>query len=638
MCGISGFYAFNEIGRIFGINLVNANNIMQHRGPDTGMIFTEKRMGLGHRRLSIIDLTADGRQPMTDSSGRYTIVFNGEIFNYQELRKELLVSGVDFYSLTDTEVLLYLYIHHKEKCLEKLNGFFAFAIYDSQEDSLFLARDRMGIKPLVYYLDEDKFLFASEINALLRFNIEPELDYISVYQYFQLHYVPSPNSIFKNIHKLPPAYFMTVKGRNIELKRYYKIPDDFVYDPKLSYENAKKRLLELLEDSIQKRLLADVPVGAFLSGGIDSSTIVALASRFTNKLQTFSIGYKDNTFFDETKYAELVAKKYQTNHTVFSLSNQDLLDAIFEFLPFLGEPFADSSAIPFYVLSKNTKKTATVALSGDGADELFGGYNKYSAEFRARNPQMLEKFVGNNLSLLKKLPKSRNSFFSNKFRQAHRFAEAMNRLPVERYWYLSSFVEEERAMRMFDHDFAEWIDWEDYSKRKAPILQVIRNQDFNEVLYADSQLVLPNDMLHKVDTASMANSLEVRVPFLDYRIVDFAFSLPAHFKITKKDKKIILKDAVRHLLPSELFNRPKHGFDVPLADGFRKELRNWVEELLNEDLIREQGIFDVNYIQLLKQKIFKTNDFDQNHVWAILVFQYWWKRLNIKIRLPQQTI
>lgn len=626
MCGITGFYAFNGLGHIFGINMANANQTQTHRGPDTGYLFNENRMGLGHRRLSILDLSVSGRQPMTDESGRYTIVFNGEIFNFQTLRKDLISKGVSFRSETDTEVLLYLYRFEKEKCLEKLNGFFAFAIYDLQEDSLFLARDRYGIKPLVYYLDEDKFLFASEINTLLAYRIPKEIDYTSVFEYFQLHYVPSPNSIFQNIFKLPPAHFLTLKGREMELKSYYQIPYSPFPKPVFSYEQAQNQLLSLLEDSVKSRLIADVPLGAFLSGGTDSSAVVALATRHTSHLKTFSIGFADEPFFDETRYAQLVAKKFKTEHTVFSLKNEDLFEAIFQFLPFLGEPFADSSAIPFYILSQRTRQKITVALSGDGADEIFGGYNKYQGEYTIRKNGFLVNFLKNNVSFLEKLPQSRGGFWTNKFRQANRLAKAANLSAQERYWFLSSFLPEKQALGIFTEKTKSQIDQEIYTKRKKEILQTIENQDFSEVFLADSKLVLPNDMLHKVDMASMANSLEVRVPFLDYRMVNFAFSLPTEFKIDGKHKKRILKDAFRQILPSELYSRPKHGFDVPLAKGYKTVLRNWIEkELLADDFVESQGIFDLNYIQNLKKTIFGTKPFDQNHVWAILVFQAWWK-------------
>ncbi len=639
MCGITGIYAFNEVGRFSMINLSAANEALAHRGPDAARLFDQNRTGLAHRRLAIIDLSSDGNQPMTDESGRYTIVFNGEIYNYKSLREELLAKGIHFQSASDTEVLLYLYIHYKEKALEKLHGFFAFAVYDSEEDSLFIARDRLGIKPLWYYMDEDKFLFASEMNAFFAYGIPKVLDFASIYQYFQLHYVPAPHSIFQNVFKLPQGYYLTLKKREIQVKKFYAPPSAPLSEyANLSYEAAQKKLVELLEASVQERLIADVPLGAFLSGGIDSSAIVALASRHTKYLNTFSIGYADEPFFDETNYAKMVAQKFGTNHTVFRLTNDDLFEAIFDMLNFFGEPFADSSAIPVYILSQRTRKKVTVALSGDGGDELFGGYNKYLGEYKARENGFLANILKNALPILEKLPRSRSGYFPNKIRQLHRFAESMHKSPQERYWYLSSFMDESNLEKMFLNGGVVRGDTEngidnggEYKSRKDEILQYIQNKDFNEVLYADVQTLLPNDMLHKVDSMSMAHALEVRVPFLAHQVVNFAFSLPASYKINGNMKKRIVQDAFRELLPSELYNRPKHGFDVPLAKGYKTVLKSWINELLDEEFVREQKVFNPQYISNLKKTIFETNSFDQNHVWAVLAFQHWWKRLKLDV-------
>ncbi|GAB4334757.1 MAG: asparagine synthase (glutamine-hydrolyzing) [Flammeovirgaceae bacterium] len=628
MCGITGIYAFNDIGWFHSINLPKSNLAISHRGPDAGKIWTENRCGLGHRRLSILDLSSAANQPMTDPSGRYTIIFNGEIYNFQHLRKPLQDKGIQFNTSGDTEVLLQLLIHEGVSCLPKLHGFWAFAFYDKQEDELLIARDRFGIKPLVWYMDEDKFLFGSEMSAILAFGVPREIDYVSLFLYFQLCYVPEPHCIFKNMQKLPAAHYLKLKGRNLEIKRYYQTPclapSQFL---KLSYEDAQKELLQRIEDSVQERMIADVPLGAFLSGGIDSSTVVAFASRFTNQLNTFSIGYKDEPLFDETKYANLVAKKYQTNHTVFTLTNDDLFEAIQELLNFYGEPFADSSAIPVYVLCKNTRKKVTVALSGDGGDEVFAGYNKHLGEWKARQRGWDTQLVKMMMPLLAKMPKNRNSFLGNKARQLYRFGSMMDLSPQERYWALCTWKKAEDVKSMLNLEVLSKVEEAELNKRIQGITQHIQGDDFNEILYADLQTLLPSDMLHKVDSMSMANALEVRVPLLDYRIVDFAFSLPSEYKINGKMKKRLLQDAVRPLLPAELYNRPKHGFDVPLAKGFRQELRGWVEELLKDDFIAEQGIFEVGYIRNLKNTVFNTQNFDQNQVWAILAFQYWWRKV-----------
>ena len=631
MCGICGIYAFNMIGAISMINLQSVNEALHHRGPDAGLLFNDDKVGLGHRRLSIIDLSYAANQPMSDETERYVMVFNGEIFNFQTLRNDLTAKGVTFRTNSDSEVLLKLYIHTDDKkyFLNQLQGFFTFAIYDNVEETLFVARDRMGIKPLVYYFDEDKFAFASEINALMQFNLPKTIDYAAVFQYFQLNYIPSPYTIYSDIRKLPPAHYAIIRKKDVQLHQYYEIPNtkNQLKPYKVSnYKDAQNQLVELLTDSVKSRLIADVPLGAFLSGGIDSSVITALASGMHKNLKTFSVGYKDEPFFDETHYAELVAKKYNTDHTVFKLSNDDLFEAVFNLIDYFGEPFADSSAIPFYILSQRTKKQITVALSGDGADEIFGGYNKYLGEYRVRNAGFAENMLKMMLPLLEKLPQSRNSTFSNKIRQFVRFGKSSELSPKERYWFLSSFMPETTISTMFSADIQTQISNSDYNSRKAEILADIEGQDFNEILAADCKLLLPNDMLHKVDSMSMANALEVREPFMDYRVVDFAFSLPVDYKIDGNMKKKILQDTFRHLLPAELYKRPKHGFDVPLQKGFQKELKSWVEKLLADDFIVAQNFFNPLYIKTLRNLIFTNGSYDQNHVWAILVFQHWWKK------------
>ncbi|PWJ42968.1 asparagine synthase (glutamine-hydrolyzing) [Sediminitomix flava] len=630
MCGITGIFAFNELGRLHAIHLPEATNSLHHRGPDMGSTFTDYHVGLGHRRLSILDLSEGASQPMTDESGRYTIVFNGEIYNFNELKQELAGQGIQFKTTSDTEVLLYLYITEKEKCVERLNGFFAFAVYDKEEESLFIARDRFGIKPLLYFLDEDKLIFASEMATLLKYHIPKELDEESMYHYFCLSYIPAPHTIFKNIFKLEPGHYLEVKKGQVQKKAYYAIAEREEKKRAemrgMSYEDAQKELLERLEKSVADRLISDVPIGAFLSGGIDSSAIVALASRQTEHLNTFSIGFKDQPMFDETKYAQMVADKYKTNHTAFSLTTDDLFTHLFELMDFFGEPFADASSIPFYILSQETRKHVTVALSGDGADEIFAGYNKYQAEYKMRENSLKARLLMNALPLLKPLPKSRHTYLTNKFRQLHKFSEAMHMLPAERYWYLCCWTSENQVDQLLSKSVRSRLEQSILGRRKSDFTSLVQGNAFNEVLLADMNLLLPNDMLQKADSMSMGNALEVRVPFLDHNVVEFAFGLPDHYKLNGSQKKRVLRDAVKPLLPPELYNRPKHGFEVPLKDAYKKQLRHWIEhEALNDGFIEEQGIFSVEYIRNVKNQIFHQKYFDHNQVWAILAFQYWWK-------------
>jgi len=628
MCGITGVFAFNLVGKFSKINVAAATKALSSRGPDFQDIHVEEWVCLGHRRLSIIDTRSVAHQPMWDESRRWCIVFNGEIFNFRELRQQLQIQGITFHTESDTEVLLQSYIRHGAACLNQLNGFFSFCIYDTQEQSLFLARDRFGIKPLLYLFDQDKFLFSSEMKSLLAYGIVKDIDYNSLLAYLQLNYIPAPHTIFPGVKKLMPGHWLKIKNQSIETGRYYTIPYTPVDESKaLSYGEAKARFKSLLEASVQRRLVADVPLGCFLSGGTDSSVIASIASRHQSGLHTFSIGYQDEPYFDETSYARLVAKKINTEHTVFSLTNRDLYEHVHEVLDYTDEPFADSSAIAVYILSKQTRKHATVALSGDGADELLGGYNKHAAFYRSFHPGWKERVATTLGPAWSLLPKSRHAPLANTFRQLNRYASGA-RLPLaQRYWQWASFANEAQARRLLNPEFQNQTS--DFAGRQQECLSALSpGAGMNEVLLSDMHLVLPNDMLTKVDLMSMANSLEVRVPFLDYEVVNFLFSLPASYKIDGGMRKKILQDAFRDELPPELYNRPKKGFEVPLLQWLRTEMKSEINnDLLSEKLIREQGIFNYAEIKKLKKNLFSLSPGDIHaRVWALVVFQHWWKK------------
>lgn len=624
MCGITGIYAFNLIGKLHKVNVTAATMALDKRGPDCQDIHLEEWVALGHRRLSIIDTRAIANQPMWDESKRYCIIFNGEIFNYRELRKGLEHKGVSFFSDSDTEVLLKLYIVEKEKALSKLNGFFAFCIYDRQEQTMFLARDRFGIKPLLYSFDDDKFIFGSEMKSILAYGMEKTIDYSSLYLYLQLNFIPGPGSIFTNVKKLPPGHYMTVSKGKHEIASYYTIP----YNPNNSipYGDAKEKLKSLLEESVRKRLVADVPLGAFLSGGIDSSVICALAVKHKPDLHTFSIGYRDEKFFDETHYANLVAKKLNTKHTVFSLTNNDLYESLHSVLDYIDEPFADSSAIAVNILSKETRKHATVALSGDGADELLAGYNKHEAFYRMAHPGSSETLALMLAPLAKLLPQSRNSALANKTRQLMRYREGKSMSLPDRYWRWATFADKDQAMNLLHPDLRTNFWLKDYVSRRKDILSTLpENGNINDVLLTDMRLVLPNDMLVKVDMMSMANSLEVRVPFLDFEVVNFLFSLPEDYKINKNIRKRILQDAFRDILPSQLYKRPKKGFEVPMLKWLRHEMKSTVNDLLSQKAVEDQGIFYYPEVERLKQQLNTSNPGDAHaRIWGLVVFQYWY--------------
>lgn len=392
MCGITGVFAFNEIGRFNLPNISLATETLEHRGPDFQKVFVGDFVALGHRRLSIIDLNPQSNQPMSAEDGRFKLVFNGEIYNYKSLRQELASKGVQFETESDTEVLLQILIHDGKNALNKLNGFFAFAFYDQQKEEMLVARDRYGIKPLYYLEDEDRFIFASELKAILKFGIEKTIDTNSIYTYLQLNYLPAPMSMVKGVKKLMPGHYAVVKKKSVEINSYYELKNTFEKQFQGTYEDAQVQLKALMEKSVERRLVADVPLGTFLSGGVDSSIISAIASKKVEGLHTFSIGYHGNSFFDETEYANAVAKHIGSKHHVFSLSLDDLYGYLPKLLKSFSEPFADSSALPVYALSQLTKENVTVALSGDGADELFAGYNKHAALYRLWHPGAKEKW------------------------------------------------------------------------------------------------------------------------------------------------------------------------------------------------------------------------------------------------------
>ena len=631
MCGIAGIFTLNSSHKNKLSNIAAAIKAIAYRGPDAEGIFTDEHIALGHRRLRILDTTDNARQPMSTSDGKLIICFNGEIFNYKELKTRYFPEKADWISQSDTELFLYLYAQLGAACFSLLEGFFAAAFYHVDEQKLVLVRDRFGKKPLYYINQPDQYLaFASEINALHAYRIPLALDNVSLRQYLHFNYIPEPNSIYREVHKLAPGTFLEVSRSKQRTSTYYTLDFQRTHWSG-TYDQAMVRLESLLDHAVQQRLISDVPLGAFLSGGIDSSVVVALASRHVKRMHTFSIGYADQPFFDETHYAQLVAKRFQTDHHVFSLRSTDFLEHLDPMLDNLTEPFADSSALPLYILCKKTRPHVTVALSGDGGDEVFAGYNKHVAEWRVRAGSLLSPLIKVGHPLWRLLPKSRNGFLSNKIRQLDRYAAGSKMSDSERYWSWAGFLSDSETL---DYLSATSSETADYSSRKSEILQPIGfGEGLNDFLATDMRLVLLSDMLVKVDRMSMANGLEVRSPLLDHRVVDFAFSLPTNYKLGQGLSKRILQDTFRKELPVELYNRPKKGFEIPLLGWFRNELRARIEhDWLDEDFVMEQGIFNREAIRILKQRLFSSNPGDAHAtVWALIVFQSWWRRTATRV-------
>jgi asparagine synthase (glutamine-hydrolysing) len=629
VCGIAGVMARRKGVEPYLERLDRATDRLHARGPDFSDRFVAGGVALGHRRLAIIDTTAAGNQPMTDDTGRYTIVYNGEVYNYRDLRRRLQQEGVRFVSQSDSEVMLKLFIARGPSALDEVNGFFAFAVFDRDRGSLFLARDRLGIKPLYYYEDDEVFLFGSELKSILAFDVPKEIDEISLFQYLQVNYVPAPHTILRGVKKLEPGCCIETNGDETRVHRYYKVAirSGSTESPR-SYDDAVERVRSLLDDAVRLRLVADVPLGAFLSGGLDSTVIAALAARHVSRLQTFSIGYADEAFFDETPDAFAAARTIGTDHTVFRLTSRDLYDHLYEALDYFGEPFSDPSALAVIILSRRTREHVKVALTGDGADELLGGYNKHYAEYRARRGGASVALVKALSPLWNALPVSRDSTVANKIRQLRRFARASRMSAAGRYWHWCSSTTESDARRVLGTAAGGGF-FDEYRRRVGEAVGNIRDDGgMNDVFLADVRLVLPNNMLHKVDSMSMASSLEVRVPYLDHRFVELCFSLPSDYKIAGGTRKRILRDAFAPVVPERVLRKPKHGFDVPLMKWFRTDLRPLIaDELLADDFVAAQGVFEAGAIRSLKRRLFSSRPGDiAPLVWSLIVFQYWWKK------------
>lgn len=623
MCGFAGWLALNGAPPLPQSALELCGKALSRRGPDAEGFYEQPSFGIVHRRLAILDLSAEANQPMLCPEGRFVIAYNGEIFNFQELRKQLEGKGVIFRTRSDTEVLLHLWRREGPACLQRLNGFFAFAVWDNKKQELFLVRDRMGIKPLYYGVLKGYLYFASEPKGLLPLWERPELNSEALVPYFMLSYIPAPLSIYKDIYKLEQGHYLRSgpEGSLEKVSWWHPVEQDV--QPFLDFHQAARILKKAVQEAVEDWLQADVPVGVFLSGGVDSAVITLAAAQHHKNLTAFSIGFRDEPFYDETDFARIVAQKAGLQHQIFSLTTDDLFKILPEVLDYLDEPFADSSALAVSILSREVRRHAVVALSGDGGDELFGGYQKHVAE------AVITKFpfLGNLYFLLpwlKKLPQSRTSGFANRMRQAVRFLEAATLKPCERYLRWASFGDTSFLTSLLGPVFKE--SWEDFA------LNFCQSRSWQEglasTLLKDLELVLANDMLVKTDRMSMMHSLEVRPPLLDNRVVDMALSFPDHFKAGPFYSKKILREAFRDELPPEILSRKKRGFEVPLRKWFLGSFRTTIEkEYTDPDFLKQQGIFNSSAISQLWKKLEEPQAGDSPWwLWSLIVFQHWYKK------------
>ena len=616
MCGILGIWAKNNQGIQQLEKLPKALIRQNHRGPDFSAYKMYSKQAFGHNRLAIIDTSESANQPFVDDSGHYCLVYNGEIYNYKELKATLESEGVQFKTQSDTEVLFQLLIKHGSEALPMLNGCFAFAFFDERSNEMLVARDRIGIKPLIYYEDDDKMIVCSEMSTLFEFDIDKSISKQSLNHYFSLTYVPGPATMLEKVHRVMP-------GQYIKVSEYYGVSFGNYYESvkqrvDKDYIKNKSRLKELLSEAVEMRLIADVPAGSFLSGGLDSSIIAAIAKQHKNDLETYSIGF-ENEYFDEHEYAEEVADHIGANHYTFMLGQKDFKKSFDEFLNTIEEPFADSSAFAMYLLSKRTSEAITVCLSGDGADELFAGYRKHRAELEIRSLSSVKEWsIKRFSSLLGGMGDSRSDKFGDFNRKLQKFRYGMRLDPDVRYWEWCSFIEAEDRQNLL----------------KDPVYQGLNLfsgenfEDLNDVLMADQSLVLPDDMLKKVDLMSMSQSLEVRTPFLDHRVVELANSLPVHHKIDKKTTKKILREVFGEMLPESVVKRGKKGFEIPIREWLGQELEGQLStEKFSRQYLEEQGIFNPDYIAELKLAWNNPRFGDKIYlVWALLIFQHWWDR------------
>jgi asparagine synthase (glutamine-hydrolysing) len=620
MCGIAGFIDQRKI--LAGDERAGVLDRMcrriAHRGPDDQGTMIEGGVALGMRRLSIIDL-AGGHQPISGCGGRVSVVFNGEIYNYRELQKELEERGHPFHTHSDTEAIVHAYEQYGARCVESLRGMFAFALWDSRDRTLFIARDRVGKKPL-YYTEtpEGSFVFGSELKSLLDHpHVRREINLEALDAYLSLGYVPEEMSIFRGVHKLEPGCHLTLRDEKLTIERYW----DFTYEPlreTRSEEDYVAELRALIEEAVRIRLVADVPLGAFLSGGIDSSTVVAMMARHTSQpVKTFSIGFHEESY-SELEYARLTAEHFGTEHHEFIVT-PDVCRIVEDLAWHFDEPFADTSAVPTYMVSKLAREHVKVVLSGDGGDELFAGYTRYVVDRRrggfARLPRVVREGLMRPVS--RRLPHGawgRNYLYNVTLDPLSRYLDSVSAFTTlnKRSLYAREFRERLGA----DGDLTARL-FETHAAR------VRSGEPLDALLYLDSKTYLPGDILTKVDRMSMAVSLEARVPLLDHQLIEFVTRIPASLKMKGLETKYIFKRAARGLVPDRILDRPKQGFDVPLQRWINHELREQIRETLTGPRAHARGYFDPAYVALLFDEHERGRRDHSTPLWTLFMLELW---------------
>jgi asparagine synthase (glutamine-hydrolysing) len=619
MCGISGIFEFDQARTIERETVHRMNESLRHRGPDDEGIFVDLGIGLGHRRLSIIDV-AGGHQPISNEDGTIWVMFNGEIYNYPDLCQEMLSRGHRFTTRSDTEAIVHLYEEYGEECFARLRGMFAIAIWDSAKRRLLLARDRVGKKPLYYYADRNRFIFGSELKAILAADGVPRIiDSLAVCDYFSLSYIPAPRTVYKSVRKLQPAHYLVVSAAGLREVPYWRLSFSKVQN----HTEAEwcELIREQLCEATRIRLMSEVPLGAFLSGGVDSSSIVAMMSQLMDRpVTTCSIGFSAQGY-DESEFARQVASRFKSDHHE-DVVEVEALDVIDKLAWHYDEPFADSSAVPTYYVSKMARRQVTVALGGDGGDESFAGYRRYvfdRMENRMRNlvPAPVRRTVFGPLG--RWYP---GLAWAPRPLRAKATLQSLSRSPLEGYFNSISVFRPDEKAHLFTGDFQRQLaDYDSLDVLRKHYDEADTTDTLSRIQYVDIKTYLPDDILTKVDRASMAVSLELRAPILDHQFMELVASIPSDLKLHGRTGKYVFKKAMEPLLPHDILYRPKQGFAIPLDRWFRRELKDLAYDLViagNKD-----GILDGNHLSMI-WKQHQAGTFDRSaYLWTVLMFRKW---------------
>jgi asparagine synthase (glutamine-hydrolysing) len=626
MCGICGFlnYTGGSLGFDRRQTLDEMLRVITYRGPDDQGEYFDENISLGMRRLSIIDLDT-GNQPHFNEDNTIAAVCNGELYNFREERIRLEKLGHVFRTGSDVEILLHLYEQYKENMFEHIEGMFGFALWDSKEKKLLVGRDRMGIKPVFYYEKDGIFAFASEIKSILQIpGVDASIDPTALYDYFSYNYIPAPLTIYKHVKKLMPGHYLTLGDGELKTVKYWDINPDNIIAGR-SEEEWSRLVLETFEQSVKSHLISDVPLGVLLSGGIDSSAIAAIMQKLGIQARTFSIGFREKSY-NELEYARLAAKQYNCLHNE-ELVLPDAVSLMQNLHKHFDEPFADSSALPVYLVSKLAASQVKVVLSGEGGDEIFAGYFTYQADLLAETynkiPCFLRKIIP---SLINVLPVSTDKVSIDYL--ARRFVRGAGESnPAVRHYLWKVIFDAGQKACLFNRDYfgdsfpreSEKVFSDNYSPK-------VGGDILNHILYVDSKVYLPDDLLVKVDRMSMANSLEARVPFLDRKMVELAFSIPASLKLRGRKKKYILKKALNGIVPDEVLHRKKAGFSIPAAKWFKEDLKGFAEEVLSASSIEKTGILNPEYVKQIWENHQRGREENSRQLWGLMMFMLWFNK------------